>query len=218
MHNLHKLILFSILFFPLSSCQNSSNLRSEIDNKGYLTEFNLIQENPINNSTIIINSPKAIIDQKNNDLKIFDSSIEFNDTSNSNIFIKSGESSINQSTNTIESIDNVNISFGHDNLSNITTDKLFWNLDTSIIVIDSKLIFNFDDTKILSDKGIYFTNISQLILDNVFYQKNFTNAQGDQIYNIIIKSDSASWLKENKLLEFTSTNKQVESNILLFSY
>ncbi len=67
-----KLIKLFILLctFPLYACQKSQLVIKDIDNNSYINNFELIQENPNNETTIKIKSPKAIIYQTTNDIEI----------------------------------------------------------------------------------------------------------------------------------------------------
>ena len=68
--------LLIITTLPLFGCQKSNKSSTQIENKSYITDFELLQENPNNQTSVRITSPKAIIDPTNNDKEIFDSSIE----------------------------------------------------------------------------------------------------------------------------------------------
>ena len=74
---MNKLIYsFTLLCtFPLFACQKSPVIIKDIDNNTYINDFELLQENPNNETTIKIKSPKAILYHKTNDIEIFDSSI-----------------------------------------------------------------------------------------------------------------------------------------------
>ena len=67
---LYLIILFSV--FPLISCQRTNNNIVEVDNNSYISDFELVQKNQINDTIVKIISPKAIIDNFNNDINIFD--------------------------------------------------------------------------------------------------------------------------------------------------
>ena len=70
-------IYFLLIFtnLPLFGCQKSNKSSTLIDNKSYINDFELLQENPNNQTSIKISSPKATIDPTNNDIEIFESSI-----------------------------------------------------------------------------------------------------------------------------------------------
>ena len=71
-------IFFLLIITTLSifGCQKSNKSSTQIDNKSYINDFELLQENPNKETSVKITSPKAIIDSTNNDIDIFDSSIE----------------------------------------------------------------------------------------------------------------------------------------------
>ena len=54
------LLLISIL--PLLGCQKPNKSTTQIDNKSYINDFELLQKNADNQTSIKITSPKAIID------------------------------------------------------------------------------------------------------------------------------------------------------------
>ena len=54
----------------------NQKILTQIDNKSYIKDFELLQENPNNQTNVRITSPKAIIDPTNNNIEIFDSLIE----------------------------------------------------------------------------------------------------------------------------------------------
>ena len=71
-------IYFLLITTTLSlfGCQNRNKSSTQIDSKSYINDFELLQENPKNQTSVRITSPKAIIDPINNDIDIFDSAIE----------------------------------------------------------------------------------------------------------------------------------------------
>ena len=66
-------LLFIITIFPLLGCQNSNKSTTQIDNKSYITDFELLQENLNKVTSVKITSPKAIIDPTNSDIEIYES-------------------------------------------------------------------------------------------------------------------------------------------------
>jgi len=60
--------LLIITTLPLFGCQKSNKSSTQIDNKSYIKDFELLQENPNNQTSVRITSPKAIIDPTNNDM------------------------------------------------------------------------------------------------------------------------------------------------------
>ncbi len=212
---LYILTLFSIL--PLLACQKSNNEVREIDNKSYITEFELIQENPKNDTLIKISSPKAIIDPKNNDIEIFDSSILILNKKSQDVQINSGNSKLNNFKNLIRAYNNVYISLLDNNNYFIQTNSLDWDLNSSKIVLNSPLDITFGNTSIISSHGAYNIDSRILTINNNIFNRSIYNAEGKETYNIEIISDNAKWLKTGNLLEFTSTDNQVETTINFLS-
>ena len=203
------LTLISILL--LLSCARSKKQSSEVDDKSYITDFELIQRNIRNNTTIKINSPKAIIDQSNNDFEIFNSSIELSNKAGINLQIESGRSTLNNSDNIISVFENVNI-FQKNNLNSfIKTDSFEWDLNRSTMNLNSPLEVNFKNTRILSESGIYNIDGNQLKLNNNTFKRNVFNLNGNKKYKIEIVSDIAMWSKQDNSFEFKSIDKQVVS-------
>ena len=76
MKSLNIYLLFILTIFPLLGCQQSNKSTVQIDNKSYINDFELLQENPNKETSVKITSPKAIIDPTINDIEIYESSIE----------------------------------------------------------------------------------------------------------------------------------------------
>ena len=206
-------IFISLSFLPLLSCQYRQNEIIEIDNNSYIKEFELIQENPSNLTTIRINSPRAIIDSTTNDLEIFDSNIKIINSNKGNVEITSGNSLLNNTNNLIKVYNNVNISLLDKNKSFIKTESFNWFLNSSEIDLNSPLDINFENTNIYSSYGIYNIDLRQLKLNKIIFNRNILNSEGKPMYNINIISDNLKWLKDNNSLEFSSTSDQVISTI-----
>ena len=205
------LILFSI--FPLFSCQQSKRQSLEIDNKSYINNFELIQENPLNQTSIVINSPKAIIDPLNNDIEIFNSVIKILNHDKPEIEVKSGNSFLNNSKNLISAYNNVLISLLDSKNSYIKTNSFDWDINKSYIDLDNNLDINFENTKIISTNGSYTIDLRILDLNNIKFDRSIFNNAGQKLYQIKIESDNAKWYKDENSIEFSSNNRQVESTI-----
>ena len=104
-------LLFILTIFPLLGCQKSNKSTAQIDNKSYINDFELLQENPNNKTTLKITSPKAIIDPINNDIEIFESSIELVNKQGQDFIVISGNSTFNNLSNSVRVFNNVNIYF-----------------------------------------------------------------------------------------------------------
>ena len=61
--------LLIITILPLFGCQKSDKFDTQIDNKSYINDFELLQENPNKYTSVKITSPKAIIDPTINDIE-----------------------------------------------------------------------------------------------------------------------------------------------------
>ncbi len=213
------IVFISILIsIPLTSCNRNSVLDTNIDNKAYITDFELIQQNPRNNTKIKINSPKAILDSSTQNIEIINSQIEILGEYQKNIKIKSGKALLNNTRNHISAKDNIVITDNKQTDNSIKTDQLSWELNKSIINLDKELIINFANTNIYSKEGIYDLNLNKLDLKNVFFTRKIKNRKGFTSYDIIINADNSKWLKENNSLEFSSDNGQVETTIDIFNY
>ena len=209
--NLYLLILFS--FFPLMSCQRKENDIIEVDNNSYISEFELVQKNKSNNDIIKITSPKAIIDNFNNDIKIFDSEVEISNKNVKDIIVKSGNANLNNLDNMIKVFNNVNISLVENKNYFINTDSFIWDLNKSYIKLDKSLKINLDNTNITSSSGLYNIKLGELKIINNYFNRRIFNNEGKEKYQIEIFSDVAKWMKKENTLEFKSNNKQVETTI-----
>ena len=205
-------LIFIHIFF-LFGCQKSNKSTIQIDNKSYLNDFELLQENPNNKTIIKITSPKAIIDPTNNDIEIFESSIEVLNKNGQDFIVKSGNSSLNNLTNSIRVFNSVNISFLNNLDYFITTNSFRWDLNTSIIDINNPINMIFDNTKITASNGFYNINSSLFNIDNTEFNRYIFNSVGNKKYHVEIKSDLAKWYKIDNTLEFISNKKQVETTI-----
>ena len=68
--NKFPFFIFSIFtVLPLFACQKTQVKTIEVDNKSYINDFELLQENTKNNTRIKITSPQATLDPTNNNRK-----------------------------------------------------------------------------------------------------------------------------------------------------
>ncbi len=209
--NIYLLVILTI--FPLLGCQKSNNSNTEIDNKSYINDFELLQENPIKGTSIKITSPKAIIDPTNNDIEIYESSIVILNKNGIDFQVKSGNATLNNLSNNIRVFNDVNISFLKDLDYNISTNSFNWDLNTSVIDINKPLNINFENTKINASNGFYNIDSSLLKMDNTKFNRKINNSEGIEEYQVEIKSNFAKWFKKNNKLVFSSNEKQVETTI-----
>ena len=211
--------LFTILtILPLLACQKNKLITNDIDNKSYINDFELLQKNSKNNTSIKVTSPQAILDPTNNDIEITDSTIEIINSKGQDIRIRSGKSSLNNYKNLIKVYKNVKITLINTKKSFIITDSFDWDLNKANIDLNNPLLINFDNTTISSSNGLYNIESGQLNLSNNIFNRNIFNKEGDQIYQINIIANIASWIKDDNLLEFKSTEKQVETTINFLSF
>ena len=208
-------LLFFISIFPLFSCQKTIN-KNVIDNNSYINDFELTQQNPINDNLIIINSKKAIIDQAKNDIEIFKSTIKITNKNEKDIIINSGNSILNNSDNIIKVYNNVFISLLDHKETFIKTKAFDWDLNTSLIKLNNPLDIKFENTIIKSSNGTYNIESRLLKINNNIFNRMVYNSIGDSKYNIEIISDTAKWFDNKNILEFKSNNKQVETTINFF--
>ncbi len=213
---LYFLIVLAI--YPLLGCQKSSKPIAQLDNNSYITNFELLQKNTSNDTRIRITSPKATLDQTNNIIEIVESSIEIINKDGQDFKVKSGYSTINNMSNLINVFNNVTISFIDNKDYYITTNSFTWDLNTSIIDINSPLNMNLDNTKILATNGLYNLDLSKFKIANSVFNRNFFNSDGKKTYQVEIKSDLANWLKNENSLEFKSNDKQVETTINFLTF
>ena len=202
-----------LITLPLFSCQKSKQSSTQIDNKSYIKDFELLQENPNNQTSVRITSPEAIIDQANNDIDIFDSSIELLNKNGQDFKVKSGNSTLNNLTNSIRVFNSVNISFLDKQDYYINTNSFDWDLNTSIIDINEPLNINFDNTRINATNGFFNIDSGLLKIDNSEFNRPIYNPKGEEEYQVKIISDFAKWFKKDNTLVFTSNEKQVETTI-----
>ncbi len=207
--------LLIITLLPLLGCQKSNNLTSQVDNKSYINNFELLQENPNSQTSLKIVSPKAIIDPTSNDIELHESLIEIFNNNGQDFKVKSGNSSLNNLTNSIRVFNNVNISFSNNHDYYITTNSFDWDLNSSVIDIDNAVNINFDNTKINASNGIYNIGSGLLNIVNSEFNRNVYNLTGEEEYQVKIVSDFAKWFKRDNTLEFSSNEKQVETTINL---
>ena len=205
--------LIIITTLPLFGCQKSIKSTTKIDNKSYINNFELLQENSNNLTSIKITSPKAIINPTNNDIEIFESSIKLLNKKGQDFNVKSGNSTYKNLTNSIRVFNNVKISFLNKKDYSITTDSIYWDLNNSVINITNQVDINFDNTQIKASNGYYNINSRLLKIDNSEFNRNIYNSQGQDEYQVNIKSDFAKWFKKDNTLVFTSNDKQVETTI-----
>ncbi|MBW3041972.1 LPS export ABC transporter periplasmic protein LptC [Prochlorococcus marinus] len=217
LRKVYSYIFIFISILTLLGCQKSKYKIQEIDQKSYISDFELLQENPTNKNSIRITSPKAIIDPIKNDIEIFTSKIELLNKSNIELLVKSGNSTLNNALNIIRVFNNVNITFLEAQDYYIKTDSFNWDLNNSNILLDSPLDINFDTTKIISSGGSYNLNTDILSLNNNKLNRSIFNNIGIEKYQIEIISDNIEWLKNNNTLVFQSNNKQVETYINFLS-
>ncbi len=213
MNKFYIYCLLILTIIPLFGCKKSNKPTTLVDNKSYINDFELIQENPNRDTRIKITSPKAIIDPLNNDIEIFESTIEILNQYGQDFRVESGNSILNNLSNVIRVYNNVNISFSDNDEYYVSTDSFNWDLNKSIIEIDNPLDINFDNSKIIATSGLYNIDQSLLKIDNTEFNRNIYNSDGKEEYQIEIKSDFANWFKKENTLLFTSSNKQVETTI-----
>ncbi len=213
MNNLPGCFLIIITILAQFGCQKSNKSITQIDNKSYINNFELLQENPNNQTKIKIISPKAIIDSTNNDIEIFDSSIELFNNNGQDFRVKSGNATLNNLTNSIRVFNSVNLSFLNNQDYYINTDSFNWDLNTSIIEINNPVKINLDNTEIDATNGLYNVGLSLLKIDNSEFYRHIYNSIGEEEYQVKINSDLAKWYKNDNTLEFTSNVKQVETTI-----
>ena len=194
-------------------CQKSNKSTSQIDNKSYINNFELLQENNSNDTRVRISSPKAIIDPISNDIEIFDSSIDILNKNTLEIQVQSGNSTLNNLTNTIKVFNNVNISFLDNENYFISTNSFNWDLNTSIIDIKNPLNINFNNTDIIASNGFVNIESGLLKIDNSIFNRTVYNSEDIEKYHIRINSDVTKWFKNKNTLVFTSNDKQVETTI-----
>ncbi len=208
---IYFLLIISTL--PLFGCHKSNKPTAQIDNKSYINDFELLQENPNNQSSVKITSAKAIIDPINNDIEIFDSKIEILNKNGQDIKVSSGNSTFNNLSNFIRVFNSVNISFINNKDYYLTTNSFDWDLNSSIININDPLKVNFDNTMINATNGLYNIDSSLLKIDNTEFNRYIYNSKGEEEYQLRIKSDFTKWFKRDNTLVFTSSEKQVETTI-----
>ena len=135
--NIYLLLIISIS--PLFGCQKFNKSTAKIDNKSYINDFELLQENPNNETSVKITSPRAIIDPRNSDIEIYDSSIVILNKNGIDFKVKSGNSTLDNLSNNIRVFNNVNISFLKNSNYIISTNSLNWDLNTSVIDINNRI-------------------------------------------------------------------------------
>ena len=209
--NIYLLLIISL--FPLFGCQKSNKSTAKIDNKSYINDFELLQENPNNQTSVTITSPRAIIDPRNSDIEIYDSSIVILNKNGIDFKVKSGNSTLDNLSNNIRVFNNVNISFLENSNYIISTNSLNWDLNTSVIDINNPLDINFENSKINASSGLYNIEKNLLKIDNSKFNRIIKNSEGIEEYEVEILSDFAKWFKKNNKLVFTSNEKQVETTI-----
>ena len=209
--SIYFLLIISIL--PILGCEKSIKSRTEVEDKSYIIDFELLQENPNNQTSIKITSPKAKVDPTNNNLEILESTIELLTKDGQDFKIKSGNSVLNNITNSIKVFDSVNISFLDKPDYYITTDSFLWDMQTSIIDINNPVKVNFNNIKITATNGSYNIDSKLLKVENSDFNRVNFNSDGHMDYEIKIKSDFAKWFKKDNTFVFRSKEKQVETTI-----
>ena len=212
MRKINIYIIFLFLVIPIYGCKKIEDL-NKLDANSYINNFELLQENPNNESKIKISSPEAIIDSMYNDIQIFDGTIYVINKNGQDFQVKSGNSTLNNSSNMLHVYNKVNISLIDSKDFYILTNSLNWDLNASNIELDNPLYINFENTKINSLNGSYDINSNLLkIYKNIFNRKIF-NKKDENLYNIKILSEKAMWYQNDNSIEFSSPNSQVEATI-----
>ena len=217
MNNNLAFTLSIFISLSLISCKSNTNLSNNNDNNTHITDFELIHENPANNTKIRINSPKARLDSSTQNIQIFKNEIEIINQPDKIIKIQSGNATINNATKFISAANNVIISDSEQPINSIETRQLYWDLNDSIINLDNELSINLPNTNIYSKKGNYDLNLDLVYLHEVLLTRTINTIDGFRSYEITITADKSKWLKEHNSLEFTSDNGQVETTIDLFN-
>ena len=200
--------------YTLFGCLKFNKPSKYIDSKSYINDFELLQENPNNQTSIKITSPKAIVNYTNNDVEIFNSSIELINKNGDDFVVESGNSTFNNLSNTIQVFNDVKISFLDDNDDYfITTNSLSWDLNNSLLDINKTLYINYDNTNIIANEGLYNINSNIFKIVNSNLIRNIYKPNGQKDYQINIKSDFAKWLKHTNTLVFSSNDKPVQTTI-----
>ena len=208
------IFLFTIVtIFPLFACQKNQVKTNDVDNKSYINDFELLQENRRNNTRIRITSPQATLDPTNNNIEITDSSIDILNTKGNDINIISGKSSLNNYKNLIRVYNDVKISLMYNKNSFITTESFDWDLSKSTLELNYPIEITFNNTVISSSNGLYNIDTGQLEINNNIFNRNIFNKEDEHIYQIKIISDLARWNKDGNSLEFSSNDKQVEATV-----
>tara|TARA_Y100001968_G_scaffold215720_1_gene198442 strand:+ start:495 stop:1154 length:660 start_codon:yes stop_codon:yes gene_type:complete len=213
---MNKIFFYFITLFSclaLLSCQKTEYKTDDNDNKSYINNFDLVQENSSNNTSIRIKSPKAIIDSSKNYIEIINSNIRILNNNKPEVTITAGTSFLNNSKNYISFYNNVYISLLDSNNTYIKTNSFGWDVDSSIIQLENTMDINFKNTNIISSNGIYNIDSGILNLDNIKFNRSIIGPNGYSHYQIKITSDHAKWLKNDNSIEFTSSNEQVRSTI-----
>ena len=205
--------LLIITILPLFGCQKSNKSSSPIDNRSYINNFELLQENPNNQTSIKITSPKAIIVPRNNDIEILESSIEILNRNGQDFKVKSGNATLNNTTNSIKVFNNVNISFLNNSDYFISTNSFDWDLNTSVIDINNPLKINFKNSKIIASNGFFNIEAGLLNIENSKLIRYIYNSEAREEYHVEIISDFTKWSKSDNTLFFTSNDQQVETTI-----
>ena len=175
--------------------------------------FELLQENPNNGTSVKITSPKAIIDPTNSIIEIFDSSVDIFNKNGQDINVKSGNSTLNNITNNIRVFNNVKIAFLGTQDYYLETNSFDLDLNTSYIYINNPLIISLLNSYIIGEKGAYNIDSSEFKIVSTEFRRNLYNSDGEEEYQVKIKSDLANWFKNDNILVFTSSEKQVETTI-----
>ena len=213
MKQIHIYFHLILSVFPLLGCQRFTKVTSQFDPKSYITNFELLQKNISNDTRVRITSPKAILDQENNDIEIVETSIEITNKRGQDFQVKSGYSTLYNLSNLIKVYNNVTISFMDNKDYYISTNSFDWDLNNSIIDINSPLTMNLDNTQIKATNGFYYIDSKVFKIDNSVFNRNFYTSDGKKKYHVQIKSDLTKWLKNENKLVFTSNDKQVETTI-----
>jgi len=208
-------IVFMLL--TLISCRSNKSVETNIDNNTHITDFELIHDNQLNNTKIIINSPRAILDSSSQNIQIINNKMQIIDKSNKSIKIKSGKAALNNTTKIISATDNVVISDIQNQGSSIVTSQLNWNLKNSIINLDDEMLIKLPNTIIYSKEGTYDISLDRLDLKNVLFTRTGNNKNELTTYEINVTADKTKWLKKDNSLEFRSEKGQVETTIDLFN-
>ena len=206
-----NLLIFSFTISILVSCTNSqTNISS---NDYYLDNFKLEQIDNDSNPIFRLTSSKAIIDPYSNNIDASD--VIVNLLGKNRLFrnISANNCLIDKINNVILMKGNIKITGFSDPKSYLLAEEIFWDQSTRIINLSGNITLSYLTTRLRAQDGSYNEKENKISFTGLKEYIVFKDNSDNNDILIKLNSDMAVIDNNNKIIEFTSINKRVESFI-----